>query len=262
MTVTRIQYLSRPPPVSMANSWFDVSSLSHFWMKRRCEVLRAAMSHVPISKGPVAEIGCGNGLLQLQLEDLLGNPVDGFDLNEEALKKNYVKRGNLYCYDIHQREVSFKEKYGAIFLFDVLEHIADEDKFIESVLFHLSPAGLLYMNVPAFHFLFSAYDVADGHFRRYEATMLHRIALRNQFQILHWTYWGLPLVPLLLMRKVLLAGKVGGDAVRTGFHCPNRFINALLRGLSRCERLPQKMVGTSLMAVLGRKPNAAGSFDA
>jgi tRNA1(Val) A37 N6-methylase TrmN6 len=28
------------------------------------------------SKGPVAEIGCGNGLLQLQLEELLETPVD------------------------------------------------------------------------------------------------------------------------------------------------------------------------------------------
>jgi SAM-dependent methyltransferase len=261
VTVTKIQYLSQPVPVSMANSWFDVSSLSHFWIKRRCEVLRTAMSRAPEPTGPVGEIGCGHGLLQLQLEELLGAPVDGFDLNKEALEKNKVKRGNLYCYDIHQRDVSLKHKYGGIFLFDVLEHIMDEDKFIESVLFHLSPAGIVYMNVPAFQFLFSTYDVADGHFRRYDATMLQAIASRNQLEIIHWTYWGLPLVPLLLMRKVLLAGKTDGNAVRTGFHCPHRFINALLAGLSKCERLPQTIIGTSLMAVLRRKPGAV-SFNA
>ena len=122
MTTMRIRYLSRPAPVSMSHAWFDVSSLSHFWIRRRCEVLRSAMFAASTSKGPVAEIGCGNGLLQLQLEELLETPVDGFDLNEEALRQNNVKRGNLYCYDIHQRDVSLKEQYGTVFLFDVLEH--------------------------------------------------------------------------------------------------------------------------------------------
>jgi SAM-dependent methyltransferase len=207
------------------------------------------------SKGPVAEIGCGNGLLQLQLEELLETPVDGFDLNEEALRQNNVKRGNLYCYDIHQRDVSLKEQYGTVFLFDVLEHIRDEDKFIESVLFHLSQDGLLYINVPAFGFMFSVFDAAVGHLRRYDMAMLEAVASRNGLQILHWTYWGLPLVPLVFIRKLLVARKREESAVRAGMDYRNPFMNKLLMGLSKCERLPQQRLGTSLMAVLKRKPS-------
>jgi hypothetical protein len=250
-----IKYLSHPSAVHMADTWFDISCLSHFWIRRRYEVLCSAMRRVPVPKGHVAEIGCGNGLLQAQLENLSRISVDGFDLNEEALKRNNVKRGNLYCYDIHQRDVCFKERYSAIFLFDVLEHIEEEDKFIDSVLFHLSKDGLLYLNVPAFNSLFSAYDVAVGHQRRYDRMMLQRVASKNGLEVLHWTYWGLPLVPLLVIRKLLLASKENENLVSTGFHYRNRLLNSLLLGLSQCEWLPQHFRGTSLMAVLKRKPS-------
>src|SRR5688500_10526880 len=145
MTGAGITYLSPPSAVHMADSWYDISSLSHFWIRRRYDVLCSTMRCIPIPKGPVAEIGCGNGLLQVQLNNLSGIPVDGFDLNEEALTRNNAQAGNLYCYDIHQRDIRFQERYGAIFLFDVLEHIEEEDRFIESVLFHLSQEGLLYV---------------------------------------------------------------------------------------------------------------------
>jgi len=237
----------------MANAWFDVSSLSHFWIKRRFEVLRHLMVQVPLPNGRAAEIGCGNGFLQVQLEELLGAPIDGFDLNEEALRRNQANLGDLYHYNVHQRHDAFRGRYHTIFLFDVIEHIREEDEFIESVLFHLSQGGRLYINVPAFPFLWSGYDVADGHFRRYTAGMLHSLASRTGLEVLHWTYWGLPLVPLLLMRKIVLRGKVDESAVRQGFNLPNAFLNKLLLRLSRCERLPQSMCGTSLMATLKRR---------
>jgi len=76
MNTTHITHLSPSTVVNMANAWFDVSSLSHFWIKRRFEVLRHMMVQVPLPNGRAAEIGCGNGLLQVQLEDLLGAPIN------------------------------------------------------------------------------------------------------------------------------------------------------------------------------------------
>jgi len=93
MNTRNITYLSPPTAVNVANAWFDVSSLSHFWVKRRVEVLRHMMVQVPMTKGRAAEIGCGNGFVQVQLEDVLGAPVDGCDLNEEALRRNKANLG-------------------------------------------------------------------------------------------------------------------------------------------------------------------------
>src|SRR5215831_10656964 len=142
MNTRNITYLSPPTAVNVANAWFDVSSLSHFWVKRRVEVLRHMMVQVPMTKGRAAEIGCGNGFVQVQLEDVLGAPVDGCDLNEEALRRNKANLGDLYYYNVHQRHDAFGGGYHTIFLFDVIEHILEEDEFMESVLFHLSQAGL------------------------------------------------------------------------------------------------------------------------
>jgi len=76
MNTTHITHLSPSTVVNMANAWFDVSPLSHSWIKRRFEVLRHIMVQVPMPKGRAAEIGCGNGLLQVQMEDLLGAPIN------------------------------------------------------------------------------------------------------------------------------------------------------------------------------------------
>ena len=42
-----------------------------------------------------------------------------------------------------------------ILLFDVLEHITEEDQFLNALLFHLKPHGKLVINVPAGQWAFS-----------------------------------------------------------------------------------------------------------
>ncbi len=252
-----ITYLSPPTAVYMAEHWFDIANLSHFWIRRRFEILQCLMQRIPFPGGYAAEIGCGNGLLQAQLETALGIVVDGFDLSIEALKKNQAKAGGLYCYDIHNCHAAFEGRYRSLFLFDVLEHIQDEDCFMRSILFHLSQDGLLYINLPALQVFYSAYDIAAGHFRRYDMETLHRVATRNGLTILEWTYWGLPLLPMLFLRRLLLAGtKDQKLIIHRGFDPCNASLNKVMLALSRCERIPQKLCGTSLMAVLTRQTNA------
>jgi hypothetical protein len=237
----------------MAEDWFNIADLSHFWIRRRFEIFRRLMQRVPLQGKHIAEIGCGNGLLQAQLKAVLGIVVDGFDLNIEALKKNQAEAGSLYYYDILERHVAFEERYSSIFLFDVLEHIQDEDAFLRAALFHLSKDGVLYVNVPALHVLYSAYDIAAGHVRRYNIETLRRIAARNGLTILEWTYWGLPLIPLLFLRKLLLASARNQNVIQRGFDPGTVSLNEVMMVWSRCEWIPQKISGTSLMAALKRQ---------
>ena len=37
---TRIQFLSAPAEVKMADAWFEITHLDHFWIRRRFNVLR------------------------------------------------------------------------------------------------------------------------------------------------------------------------------------------------------------------------------
>jgi SAM-dependent methyltransferase len=257
MNSTRtITYLSPPAEVSMADRWFEIASVDHFWIRRRLEVFRRLAGARIANARQIAEIGCGHGLLQLQIEQTYEREVTGFDLNELALKQNVSCRSPINCYDIFQKDPALQGKFDLIFLFDVLEHIDDEDGFLGAVLFHLAPGGKLAVNVPAGMWAYSAYDIAVGHVRRYSIRSLRETANRMNLAMEECTYWGMPLLPTLALRRLWLLGKHDrNNIVSAGMDSRNQVINHLLGLLSRCEPIPQTVAGTSLMAVLGAGPD-------
>jgi cyclopropane fatty-acyl-phospholipid synthase-like methyltransferase len=246
-----ITYLSAPAEVSMGNRWFEIAAADHFWIRRRFEVLRKLAGDLIANAKHIAEIGCGHGLLQLQIEEAYGREVTGFDLNEFALRKNLSRMSPVCCYDIYQRDSALQGRFDLVFLFDVLEHISGEDSFLTSLKFHLAPGGKLVINVPAGQWAYSAYDEAAGHVRRYTIHSLRDAARRNNLEVSAWTYWGLPLVPTLILRKLWLVGAHDKDKILSaGFDSRTSTINELMGMVSKCEPIPQTFLGTSLMGVL------------
>jgi SAM-dependent methyltransferase len=231
----------------MGDWWFDVATADHFWIRRRFGVMQRLADGVLRNSKSAAEIGCGHGLLQKQIEDYYGIAVAGFDLNEFALRKNISRSSPLYCYDIFQRSQDFAARFDLLLLFDVLEHIEAEGEFLQAIKAHLIDSGVLLVNVPAHSFFYSDYDRAAGHIRRYSAEDLAKVALANGFKIRAITYWGLPLVPLLLARKAIRMQRTDGG---TGFDTRGNTINRILGLVAQCEMLPQTFMGTSVMAVL------------
>ena len=61
-------------------------------------------------------------------------------------------------------------------------------------------------------------------------------------------------MPLLFLRKLMIRGKSEREIVTAGLDSRGGLMNALLLFYSRCEPIPQKFVGASLMAVLERRP--------
>src|SRR5262249_54240871 len=114
----RIIFLSPPAPVSMSDCYYDVVGLDHFFIRRRLDVLIRLGNSLFRSARNAAEVGCGAGVVQRQIEDRYGIPVTGIDLNQFALEKNISRLSKLYCYDIHQRLPEFREKFDIIFLCD------------------------------------------------------------------------------------------------------------------------------------------------
>jgi hypothetical protein len=247
-----LTYLSAPATVSMGDAWFDVAHVNHFWITRRFAVFDRLLRRCgrPDSSSSIGEIGCGSGIVQEQMRTAYGAHVDGFDLNEYALTHPVNPRNARFLYDIHERQEPLREKYDFLILFDVIEHIDDESHFIDSVLFHLRSGGSLAVNVPALQWLYSAYDRAAGHVRRYSVRSLQAAFESRGMKTIADTYWGLPYMPLLLARKALLGNTQVDDAtIRKGFSPRGGIGNAVLGGLGRCEWLPQRLLGTSAMAI-------------
>jgi SAM-dependent methyltransferase len=252
---SRVVFKSSPLTGIMAERYFDLATPQHFWCKRRFEVLQAMAGDRLRSATRVAEIGCGNGVLQRQIEDAFDLAPAGFDLHEAALRHNMCRRGDVYCYDIHDRAEEFRKAFDVLLMFDVLEHIADQDRFLDSARYHLTDGGCIIINVPALQWLFSPYDQVQGHQRRYSLAGLSDVARRNGFRTSQITYWGGPLVPILALRKAALTiGRAKLDNYGAGFDSRGDFINSCLYYFSRCELLPQRIAGTSVMAVLDTNP--------
>jgi SAM-dependent methyltransferase len=67
------------------------------------------------------------------------------------------------------------ERFDAIIYMDVLEHIADDEEELRRSAWHLRAGGRLVVLAPAHQWLFTPFDRAVGHFRRYNATTLRKI---------------------------------------------------------------------------------------
>src|SRR5580765_1054336 len=112
MSETRnITYVSTPMQVSMADKWYEIATVGHFWIRRRFEVLRKVAAAAIENAKELAEIGCGNGLLQRQVEDAYGKVVVGCDLNEYALKRNVSRNSPILCYDIFQKNKDLEKRF-------------------------------------------------------------------------------------------------------------------------------------------------------
>lgn len=247
----RIEYLSPPEQVSMGDDWFDIASLDHFWMRRRFQVFCRLCRQVDRQKW--VEIGCGHGVVQRQFEHQFNLSLDGIDLNEIALKKNVSELSKVYCYNIFDRHPVMDGQYDAAILFDVIEHIDDDEEFVANALKLLQPDGMMVINVPAFMHMKSSYDDAAGHVRRYTIEGIRRIAAAHDLEIELWTYWGLPLTLLAWARRVRLAIGNPESIIRSGFEVRSNLLNQALLAWAQLELIPQRIYGTSLMAVLTKR---------
>src|SRR5260370_33635503 len=74
-TTRMLTYLSSPVEVSMANWWFGIATIDHFWIQRRFDVLRRLAGRLSPTAPEIAEIRCGDGLLQRHIEMTYGREV-------------------------------------------------------------------------------------------------------------------------------------------------------------------------------------------
>jgi 2-polyprenyl-3-methyl-5-hydroxy-6-metoxy-1,4-benzoquinol methylase len=252
-----IEIISPPEKVDMADDWYNFANLNHFWIQARFDALKTHLSEVDLSGTRLFEVGCGNGLIINQFEDAFNTTVDGCDLNMLALNQAKDNRGKLYCLNIFESPQSFIKKYDGVLLMDVIEHIGDDNTFLNAACQFVKDEGIVMINVPAINSFFSKYDTAAGHKRRYDKEMMLKLFRHNNITPLSIAYWGLTMVPILLLRKLVLGISSGNNTIKTGFQPPNQLANRMLKGTLSLENAVFKspFIGTSLIAIgkLNRK---------
>jgi SAM-dependent methyltransferase len=267
--MSEFQTLSKPVDYAFPDEWYALASEDHFWIKWRFAAFMRQLTDLGLPldapwKG--LDIGGGHGILRRQIEQRTQWVVDGADLNEEALRSCVASRGANLFYDIHDRRPEFAGVYDCLFLFDVLEHIEEPRPFLASALFHLRPGGWLFINVPAQERFRSEYDTVAGHVRRYDRGMMEGELAGHGVAVRDLRYWGLGLVPLALVRKVLTARSQlsPNEILRTGFEPPAPWVNTLLNGFMRLETraLRRPVLGTSLLAAAAKRADDGANTPA
>ncbi len=168
-----------------------------FWFNHRNGCIAEIVKKFPF-KGAIYDIGGGNGYVALQLQNLgfeavLIEPGAG---GVENAKKRGLK--NLVCSSIE--DAGFKKgSMDAIGIFDVLEHVEDDNGFLQRLNELLADPGRLYITVPAYKILWSNKDMAGGHFRRYSAKSLTKSLEKAGFRVEYATYlFSLLVVPMFV----------------------------------------------------------------
>jgi SAM-dependent methyltransferase len=182
--------------------------------------------------GSVLEVGAGLGSNTLMLSTApcrrwVCLEPDGLLLDELARKLREARLDRYATVQGTLDQLPAAERFDAIIYIDVLEHIQDDAGELRRAADHLEGGGRLIVLSPAHPSLFSPFDAAIGHYRRYTrktllaaappSLPLERVAYLDAFglflslgnslllkqglptvnQILFWDRWVIPLSRLL-----------------------------------------------------------------
>lgn len=179
----------------------------HFWFRSRNKVIGSLTGGLLRGLGRpvrILEIGCGTGNVLREWGRLEPSPdlVCGMDLFAEGLR---IARQRVSC-SLLQGDVKappFRDSFHLIGLFDVLEHIPDDQGVLDALGEMLVANGVVLITVPAFPSLWSYFDVASHHARRYLLADLQAKVVAAGFKVEFISYYMMSIFPMVWLQRKL-----------------------------------------------------------
>ena len=179
----------------------------HFWFTARNKVIGSITANLLKGrKGPsrILEIGCGTGNVLREWVKLEPSPdlVCGMDLFSEGL---LIANKRVSCSFVQADLESppFRRSFNLIGLFDVLEHIPDDQGVLDSLGAMLAEDGSVLITVPAFPSLWSYFDVASHHVQRYKVEDLRAKVTAAGFSVEFISYYMMTIFPVVWLQRKL-----------------------------------------------------------
>lgn len=174
-----------------------------FWFKHRNNIIKEVIHRFPF-EGNYADIGAGNGLQAKFVSD-----------NFKQAKVFVIEPGYQGCLNARKRNlenvfnVPFQKfdfvanNVRAVGMYDVIEHIEDDVKFLNELKKCMPKDSLIYITVPAHNYLWSDVDDYGGHFRRYDKKMIKELAEKSSVELLFTSYFFMYIPPLTYFLRSL-----------------------------------------------------------
>jgi ubiquinone/menaquinone biosynthesis C-methylase UbiE len=232
----------------------------HWWYRGRRRVLRAELDRLHLEPGArILDAGCGSGRMLDELA--VRGAAMGVDAAADAVAATQ-RRGHT-ARQCHIESMPFADGcFDLVTCLDVIEHTPDDVRTLCELRRVTRPGGALLATVPAYQLLWSAHDVANGHYRRYRVPALRSAAAAAGWCHLRDSYFNtLLLAPaaLVRLRRRRRAADGGSELDLTPgwldgpLEWPLRLEAGLLRSGAR---LP---FGLSLLAVFANATPTVGS---
>ncbi|NSX56909.1 class I SAM-dependent methyltransferase [Sulfitobacter sp. 1151] len=206
----------------------------HWWFAARRDLIQAILNQtIPDQGAPrILEAGCGTGG-NLKLLESFGS-VDAFEFDAAARDIAITKSDLPIAPGSLPNDIPFSERsYDIICLFDVLEHIEDDQATLTALASRLASGGRIIITVPAFPALWSRHDERHHHFRRYTRRSLEAVAKSAALRIDQDGYYNTILLPLAVATRAfngLLKRDVADEAM------PGPLVNKSLYKIFSTER--------------------------
>ena len=177
----------------------------HFWFESRNKLISWAMQKYFGATGQFLEVGCGTGFVLSGLQNSVpGLALSGSEIFNEGLKfiRQRIPGASVYQMDIMR--IPFADEFDVAGAFDVLEHIPDDTGALRQMWRAVKPGGGILLTVPQHPALWSAFDVAAHHQRRYTRKELTQKAEQAGFEVqlvTSFVFFPLPLMMLTRARN-------------------------------------------------------------
>lgn len=208
--------------------WLRKIEDKHFWFRSRKEILRILFKRYINSDKTIKilELGCGMGEILKMFAEFENAELTGAEISLAYLKFIRQSIQNIELVHLDVSSLPYSNLFDVVCAFDVLEHITDDRKVINSAGRALKSGAFLFITVPQYQWLWSKDDVAASHKRRYSKSELKSKLESRSFEIIYSGSFVFILLPLMAISR-LLKGKKPGKSANGEFDV-NPVINYIL----------------------------------
>ena len=251
-------------------SRFADSVDQHFWSRGRDKLLlwvfRRGLTKLLREKGQISdrvrsirflEVGCGLGqFIRKVVNEFPQWVCTGVEYYGEPLQHAKVRTPEAEFVQLDAVHMPYQEEFDVVGMFDVLEHIEADVSFLLGCVRALKPGGLLVIQVPQHAWLWSDFDKALGHQRRYIRSDLVGKARLVGLEPLWASSFVFLLLPVMCISRRLSRQRSTLAAASEQLILP-RWQNAICAWIMAIERVAIRAgirfpIGGSLLAVFRR----------
>lgn len=205
----------------------------HWYYAGKREFVRRWLLRVRGPKPTDVLLDCGAGTGRFALEMQEHCSVLVLDDHEEALRLLRSRFRAEQVLSLSGDQVPLPDRsLNYVTALDVLEHVEHDAAVVKGFHRLLQPGGVAVVTVPASMALWSDWDVALHHFRRYSRPQLRALFPTDQWEIVYLNYTNVLVYPAVwLLRKWRRWFPAKGAATRAEDRLPSPAVNSLLKRL-------------------------------